>query len=459
MRLESAVTSSGVLSIKSATLLAFLLTFGVWLLTGYGLTHRTHQTRSQAATVTTRYMDAQQLLANVNSQVLLASVHIRDTLLGAQTDGADSRAQVEQAFDTVDRTRTRYVPVLDTESERARLSRLRDQIKEYRGQLSAVLTTAESVSATEARFILWRNVVPRRDIVISVSEEIRGLNREAFIKHQNDVAEIYESSQRWFWATLIVAILASFGIALVAVRYAGRLEGRLEDQLKVDAANAMELQRLSARLISAQEEERRSIARDLHDEVGQGLTAIKVELAVAERAIGKGSAGAKALEDARTITDSALATVRDLSQLLHPAILDDLGLSVAVETFVRSFGQRHQLKITLDQEDVDTRLAPDVETAIYRIIQESLTNVARHARATACRVSLAWRADQIRLEIEDNGVGMPAAHRPRGPGLGLVGIRERALQLGGIFAIEQPLTGGTRLTITVPATAHPRPDG
>jgi signal transduction histidine kinase len=396
-------------------------------------------------------MDDQQLLATVNAQVLLGSVYIRDALLGWQADGADSGAQVQRAFDAVDRALASYVPVLDTPGERERLARLRQSVREFRTRMLGVLETARTVPAPAARGVRWRPVAPRRDMVIGVSEEIRGLNREVFVEQHNNVARIYDSSQRWFWGTLTLAIVASFGIGLVAVRYAGRLEGRLEHQLVQDAEKTAELQRLSARLISVQEDERRTIARDLHDEVGQSLSAIKVELAVAERAIRDAGVGADVLKSARTITDGALTTVRDLSQLLHPAVLDDLGLPVAVEAFVRSFGQRHQLDVSLRQDHVDERLAPEVETCVYRVIQESLTNVAKHARAATCRVSLAWHADRIDVEIEDNGIGMPAEREQRVKGLGLIGMRERVHQLRGTFTIERPLSGGTRLRFSLPA--------
>src|SRR6185295_5799851 len=138
-----------------------------------------------------------------------------------------------------------------------------------------------------------------------------------------------------------LALAASFGIALFATRYASRLEDRLRQQMAKDEESARTLQRLSSQLINAQEEERRSIARELHDEVGQVLTAIKVELAVAQRAIESTGGDAAALQDARTITDGALHAVRDLSRLLHPAMLDDLGLAATVDWYLKGFGKRH----------------------------------------------------------------------------------------------------------------------
>ena len=130
-----------------------------------------------------------------------------------------------------------------------------------------------------------------------------------------------------------MALATSLGIALLATFYAGRLEDRIRRQRAKDVQNTRDLQHLSAKLLNAQEEERRSIARELHDEVGQALTAIKVELAMAQRAIDGAGGAATALDDARSIADGVLHTVRDLSHLLHPALLDDLGLAAATEWY------------------------------------------------------------------------------------------------------------------------------
>ena len=201
---------------------------------------------------------------------------------------------------------------------------------------------------------------------------------------------------------------------------------------------------MSAQLITAQEEERRSIARELHDEVGQVLTAIKVELAVAERAIDAGGGDVRLLHDARSITEGALTTVRDLSHLLHPALLDDLGLPAAVEWYFEGFGKRHDIRAEVLHDDMDERLAPEIEASAYRIVQEALTNVAKHARATACRVYLQRLPHTVLITVEDNGVGLrsggggasgrarragPRQHpRAREPAPGHGAARERAGQ-------------------------------
>ena len=150
------------------------------------------------------------------------------------------------------------------------------------------------------RTLLRTRVVPKRELVIRLSEEVQSLNRSAFVQQQSATADIYRATQRQVWESLGVALGASLLFALLATVYAGRLEDRIRGQRAKDMQNARDLQQLSAKLINAQEEERRSIARELHDEVGQVLTAIKVELAVAQRTLETTGGPVGILADARS---------------------------------------------------------------------------------------------------------------------------------------------------------------
>jgi signal transduction histidine kinase len=139
---------------------------------------------------------------------------------------------------------------------------------------------------------------------------------------------------------------------------------------------------------------------------------------------------------------------------LHPSLLDDLGLAAAVDWYLRGFGQRHGLRVDLVQERMEQRLQPEAEVTAYRIVQEALTNVVKHAHATSCRVYLQRLANTLLVTVEDDGVGFdPAAtdrsdHQHR---LGLIGIRERVSRLGGSLRLESAPGRGTRLTVELPA--------
>ncbi len=412
--------------------------------------------QTRATSISERYTRGQELLTTVRSQVLVGSVYVRDALLDPDRGNADEyRAKLEVAYRAAEQALQQYVPVVDEATERDRVARLRAGIDDFRTTVLNVLATDSSRWPIEARTLLRGEIMPKREGVIRVTEEAQALNRSAFVQQQNEIASVYRATQRRLWGSFGVAVLVSLGIALLASVYVGRLEDRIHRQRVKEGENAQDLQRLSMKLITAQEEERRVIARELHDEVGQALTAIKVELALAQRSIEGAGAPADALDDARSISENVLQMVRDLSHLLHPAVLDDLGLPAAVESHLKGFGKRHGLRVELLQERMEERLQSETETAAFRIVQEGLTNVVKHAQASSCRVYLQRLTNTLLVTIEDDGVGFnPEAADGSGlpRGLGLIGIRERVSRLGGTLRLESAPGKGTRLTVELPAS-------
>jgi signal transduction histidine kinase len=250
-----------------------------------------------------------------------------------------------------------------------------------------------------------------------------------------------------------LAIFVGLVVAWFATRYVRRLHREIERQRGAEQQNRLDLERLSARLVHAQEEERRTLSRELHDAVGQALTAIKMGMGVAMRSFEPHSGAKRALEDARAITESTLQNVRDLSQVLHPSMLDDFGLPEAVNGYLRNFSKRTGIRTQLTTEHMDDRLSSDIEVCVYRIVQEATTNVARHSGAGVCTVALDRREGMLRLAIEDDGRGIEAARAGSGDarrGLGLIGMRERAQALSGSFVIENRPEGGTRIRVRIP---------
>jgi signal transduction histidine kinase len=448
----------GRLTIRAALILGFGLTLGVWLTVGYQFVEGIKEVERQTADVAARYVHAQDALSALRSRVLAASGTVRDMLLdGNQSAVLKYQQDLHAQLTGIDDVIAGYTPVLDSVSARNGLESLRAEAGVFASGMRDLLTR-DPAGRADARLLFNTDVLPRRARLLRVTEDLQALNRATFIQYQSNLTGIQGAVERRTWQRLGLALLSSLGIAFLATLYAGRLEHRLRAQLEKDARNTRALQHLSTKLINAQEEERRRIARELHDEVGQALTAIKVELAVAERSI-EGSAGSPGLLDsAQTLTDGALHTVRDLSHLLHPAVLDDLGLPDAVDGYLREFSRRFAVKVELRHEGMAGRLTPEIEVAAYRMIQEAMTNVAKHAQATRCVVNLCRRGDRLAISIEDDGVGFRVSEVDGvgvRKGLGLIGIRERALQLDGTVAMESASGAGTSVTIDLPA--RPRP--
>jgi PAS domain S-box-containing protein len=221
-------------------------------------------------------------------------------------------------------------------------------------------------------------------------------------------------------------------------------------------ASVKEMQRLATRLMHAQDDERRRIARMLHETTAQDLAALKMLLARVSRSSGQLSeADRDLLHESMVLADRSMSTVRTLSYLLHPPFLDEAGLLSAVRWYAQGFAERSGIKVDLDLPETFARLPQDVETTLFRIVQEALINVHRHAASPVAQIRL-WTNDEfMTLEIRDCGRGMPAELVSRlttgggALGVGIAGMRERLNQLGGTLDIESS-DRGTVLRATIP---------
>jgi PAS domain S-box-containing protein len=218
-------------------------------------------------------------------------------------------------------------------------------------------------------------------------------------------------------------------------------------------AQSRELRELSARVLEAREEEKARIARELHDELGQLLTALKMDLSSALQSAGAALKGK--LEGMGELLDQTVASTRRISADLRPLMLDDLGLPDAAQWLVDDFTRRSgiQCRIAMAGEDALRGLDGRLATAIYRAVQESLTNVARHSGAKNAWLSLEVEEDRVLFEIEDDGKGIAPADLAKTRSLGLKGMRERIAYFGGLLSIERAPRGGTRVRLHVPARA------
>jgi PAS domain S-box-containing protein len=229
-----------------------------------------------------------------------------------------------------------------------------------------------------------------------------------------------------------------------------RVSELLESQRQVEL-RTFELQKLSGELLRVQDEERRRMARTLHDELGQELVALKLELDTARTSENGRS---KNLLHATELASSALQKVRNMSYLLHPPLLDESGLLPALHWYFEGLQSRGQLRITFEYRPaLFPRLAPEIETAIFRIIQEALTNIYRHSQSNDARIELIQETESVIVRIRDFGKGIPES--TIGPayvaGVGISGMRERVKQLNGELRISRA-EPGTLVQATLPTT-------
>jgi PAS domain S-box-containing protein len=215
------------------------------------------------------------------------------------------------------------------------------------------------------------------------------------------------------------------------------------------------LEQLSGRLLRLQDDERRSIARQLHDTTGQSLTALRLNLSRISRSPAASDPAVKeAIDESIALTEQSIAEVRTLSYVLHPPMIDEIGLIPSLRWYARGFEERTGIAVTLEVPDDLQRLPREVETAIFRIVQEALTNIQRHSGSTVARIRLERGPENVKLEVEDEGRGIPADLRDHedvlaASGVGIAGIRQRIRELGGRMKIRSE-DRGMRMVVTIP---------
>jgi PAS domain S-box-containing protein len=221
---------------------------------------------------------------------------------------------------------------------------------------------------------------------------------------------------------------------------------RTEQQLRV----------VSGHLLNLRDEERRKLGRDLHDSAGQLLSMAKLNLSLAQEHLGPIQPRAAAyVEECSKLIDQALSEVRTISYLLHPPLLEELGLAGVLPWYVSGFSERSRIKVSLDVPKDMGRLPRELELGVFRIVQECLTNVHRHSNSSTASISLSFANKQVRLKVEDQGKGMAATTRESGnegrtSGVGLSGIRERVTNLGGHMQIRSG-DWGTAVEVVFPS--------
>jgi signal transduction histidine kinase len=251
-------------------------------------------------------------------------------------------------------------------------------------------------------------------------------------------------------AFAIVTLMLAYNFRLLMIEVA-----QTKDTEEQSRANADSYRLMSARILELQDSERRRIARELHDSVGQYLAGLKINLHQVESA--QGSDGLAFVREAVALTDCAIQEVRTISHLLHPPLLEELGFLSAARWYLDEYGKRSQVKVSLKVDEPIERLPKGIEIALFRILQEALTNVYRHAGAQSVDVRILCRDGGVALTVEDDGKGIPQdiLSRFRGggaPGVGLAGMRERLAEFGGRIKVES-WSGGSVIEAVIPTGA------
>jgi len=402
---------------------------------------------TQLDQLNTRYDNVDTKLRRLRSDVNLSSIFVRDYLLDIARERApEYRQRLEEFRHSSMATLSELTGLIEGHDDQ--LVALQAKLEDYWQTFDPLFDWTPAEKIFQSAAFLRKEVVPRRDAVLTIAEEVEALNNFNVAEQRDEVARRHAAFRadlhRLQWRSLLLGL----AVALVVVVRLRVLERRSAQQRSAAQGAERQLRELSQRLVDTQEEERKSLSRELHDHVGQVLTALRMELGRVERTSASGIGAGPAVAECRRLVDSMVRVVRDLALGLRPSMLDDLGLQPALAWHVRDFTRRYGVQVELDVEGNLDALPDRHATCVYRVVQEALTNCIRHASARSIQITIKAERDWLEVSVNDDGVGMDAARR--GQGLGLRGIGERVKELGGTMTIQSAPAAGTTLAIRLP---------
>ncbi|HEV2521398.1 MAG TPA: sensor histidine kinase [Candidatus Acidoferrales bacterium] len=324
---------------------------------------------------------------------------------------------------------------------------LATELEHYWSTTDAILALDSQKQTRHGDFFLHGDLLSRNAAILTITKDLSALNSDELNEAERGVVEISAQFRRRLLT--VVSFSLSFGLILAAatIGYAGRLENRLKQKYAESLQAQRELKELSKRLVDTEERERRAISRELHDEVGQSLSALLLEIENIRNAPADGASLRRRLDKIKVLAEECLNEIRDMALLLRPSMLDDLGLIPALEWQGREVSKRTGMFVETIEENVSDNLPDEHRTCVYRIVQEALNNCSKHAYAKNVRVVVRQELSHLRVSIEDDGRGFESQ---RVRGLGLVGMNERVTQLGGTLKVDSDPGRGTRIEVELP---------
>jgi signal transduction histidine kinase len=399
--------------------------------------------QERVAALQNAHMQAGVALASIRANVYLNAILTRDYLLDQDTTHAQQyfdqfrtiQANTEESF------RTLEASGLDDEQESA-LKHLRDELATYWDPTEVVLDWSPEEKRAQ-RTEMLRQRVRRRQEIFALAEQVERLVTANFVRERQRITTADREFRTSIGWTTGLALLLGLGIA------GGTLVRMLSLERQSQMAEA-ELRLLSGQIRTAQEQERKYLSRELHDQVGQMLTGLRMELAsIARIHADSESEISSRIARAKGTVEQTLRVVRNIAMLLRPSMLDDLGLEPALSWLLKEAARSTGFEVHADIDPAADKL-PDVHrTCIYRVVQEALTNASRHSGAQKVEVALRRDRGVVMGMIVDDGCGFERSAQ-RGRGLGLLGIEERVRELGGTIRIESSRGDGTYIEFRLP---------
>jgi len=408
-----------------------------------------HEIRRNDDEIRRQFLFRNHVLNDIRSELYISGTYVRDYLLEPEPARADTfRASLEQVHKEMESALESYRGQLRPE-EREHYAALTSELSNYWGILGPILRWNAAERRTRGYTFLRDDVFPRRQAMLEIASRIASINEQQLNAGNDLVVGLLEKFQARLALTLLATLALGVGMAAFTSRRILKLEDSANAQYRAVADAREQLKDLSARLVQAQESERRALSRELHDEVGQSLSAVLVEL----RNLSTGLT-ARSEEQTRSqvdlirgLVESTIRVVRNMALLLRPSMLDDLGLVPALKWQAREVTKRTSMDVSVAADITSDDLPDEYKTCVYRVVQEALHNCSRHSHATTVRIRVQQEPNRLSLSIQDDGRGFEVK---QSKGLGLIGIEERVARLGGKCQVHSSSGTGTIVAIELP---------
>ena len=363
---------------------------------------------------------------------------------------AEARRLLDRLTLEIDADFDRYPSERDSE-ESALLNGMRLVFSQQRTLYVTILATRPEARRRQAESMLAERLMPVQMQILDWSGKLQVWNGERLQHADGALATRFATLQGSLSRVLAIAFGSGLLLVMGSMAYIVRLDRQTRARYVELARSQHALQQLSARLVDAQEAERRAISRELHDEVGQALGALLVDIGRLSTTLsGDHPETRTQLDNLKSVAERTFQTVRNIALLLRPSMLDDLGLAAALEWQGREVSRRSEIEVSVESESVPEDLPDEYKICLYRIVQEALNNAVRHSGARNAKVAVERLAESIVVRVTDDGRGFDPV---RLRGMGILGMEERVKRLGGTLRVASEPGRGTTVTAELPVPA------
>jgi signal transduction histidine kinase len=436
------------LTMRGGLVLGFGVLLILLILSGLSAMHALAEVQNANQTSLGQFLAKNQQLDEIRAALYLSGTYLRDYLMEPE------QAKAEQSRRELIDTKARMQLLLSGNGppsgagDHEMFEALKREIADYWQTMEPVLSWSVEQRRRQG-FRFWDDeVFPRRSNTLAIADNIRALDQQHLMRRDAELLAKFSGVRSQLVLALMVMLMVGLGQSYFSTSHLLRLENQTLRHLQEVTDARQELKDLSAKLVATQESERKSISRDLHDAVGQSMSAVQFELHDLARALRPYDPELReSVDRVRELVESSLAVIRNMALLLRPAMLDDLGLAAALGWLAREISRPTGIHIQVQADDLPPDLPDEHKTCVFRIAQEALNNIAKHANANAVEITVRASDSWLAITVQDDGRGF---QHGRAHGLGLTGMHERAESLGGSVNITSGPGKGTLIEVALP---------